>query len=82
LKTFQQKDEASESTFLAYAAPTSRSNRLPPAVLDAAFLALNVTAPAGAGAAARREASATTATTTARLLLVVVVISSLYLALA
>ena len=44
-KTFQQKVKASESTFLAYAAPTSRSNRLPPGVPGAAFVALNVTAP-------------------------------------
>ena len=60
-KTFQQKVKASESTFLAYAAPTSRSNRLPPGVPGAAFVALNVTAPPAVVAAARREAIAATA---------------------
>jgi hypothetical protein len=69
LKVFQQKEEASESTRLEYATPTSRPNRLPPAVLDAAFVALNVTAPAVADTA-RREASATT-TTAARLILII-----------
>jgi len=59
LKVFQQKEEASESTRVAYATPTSRLNRLPPAVLDAAFVALNVTAPAVA-ATARRKVSAPT----------------------
>ena len=56
-KTFQQKVKASESTFLAYAAPTSRSNRLPPGVPGAAFVALNVTAPPAVVAAARGRPS-------------------------